>query len=344
MYKAIHAQTGEEIIILNPRWRARIEDLREMDQADLLLCQGCQQSMRVKAGDVKRPHFAHKHLKACSYGSESLDILNGRAVLYGWLFRQFGEDVTVEKQIDGSGLPRPVDCWVETINGMFAYWIIEAGIKIEPREAIKKAFTGLPIKVHYVFLRSMLVEEKKEFHSLLLSPTERVFLQQSPYDEMLAGMGDAGKSIHYLDAEGQTLITFRHLLLHHRPNWYKGHKKTANLDMVRANRTDGSFVYPGENDRLSSYLQKQRRLEQKRSQFEQREKASTMLSDSPETPARRGWGIGERDVPGETGQLEVMPLTCAICGRVTMDYWSTFFNASGEKVCRCRACLEEGKA
>ena len=340
MYKAIHAQTGEEIVILNPLWTARIEKLREMDHSDLLLCQGCQQSLRVKAGEVKRAHFAHKHLQACSYGSESPEILNARAVLYGWLFRQFGEAVTVEKQIAGSGLPRPVDCWVEARNGTFAYWIIESGIKMEPREAIKKAFLELGAKAHYVFLQWMLNEEKKEFHSLLLSPTERVFLEQTPYDEMLAGIGEAGKSIHYLDADAQTLTTYRHLLLHHRPNWFKGRKKIAGLDAVRASTADGNFVHPGENDRLSSYLQKQKRLEQKRSQYAQREKDPTGLPEEPAAPVRHRWGIRDKDRLQEAQPDQLQPLTCAICGTVTSDYWNTFFNEAGEKMCRCRTCLD----
>ncbi|HEX9019181.1 MAG TPA: competence protein CoiA family protein, partial [Anaerolineaceae bacterium] len=111
-YKAIHAQTGQEIVILSPQWSRRIDALREMDHADLLVCQGCRQPLRVKAGELKRAHFAHKHLQACSYGSQSLEILEARAVLYDWLLAQFGEQVTVEKQVEGGDLPRPVDCWV----------------------------------------------------------------------------------------------------------------------------------------------------------------------------------------------------------------------------------------
>src|SRR5512138_2593900 len=117
MYKAVHAQTREEIVILSPRWCERIAALRALDRANQLVCQGCRQPLRVKAGAVKRPHFAHKHLNACSFGSESPEILNARAVLYDWLVRQFGQNpghsVTVEKQVEGFQLPRPVDCWVE---------------------------------------------------------------------------------------------------------------------------------------------------------------------------------------------------------------------------------------
>ncbi len=186
MYKAVHIQTGEEIIILNPSWKKRIEELRALDHADLLVCQGCRQPLRVKAGEVKRTHFAHKHLKACSYGSESVEILNARAVLYEWLLQEFppgasGEarlsPVSVEKMVEGVDLPRPIDGWVEASSGAIAYWIIEAGIKLEARMAILAAFERFGVQVHFLFLQGMLNEKKEELHSLLLTPTERAFLQ-----------------------------------------------------------------------------------------------------------------------------------------------------------------------
>jgi competence CoiA-like predicted nuclease len=74
MYKAIQNETREEIIILHPAWRSKIEQLRVMDKADLLVCQGCGQPLRVKAGEVKRPHFAHKHLKACLWEASRLQF------------------------------------------------------------------------------------------------------------------------------------------------------------------------------------------------------------------------------------------------------------------------------
>lgn len=337
MYKAIHTQTGAEIIILHPDWLRKIDQLREMDRQDLLVCQGCRQPMRVKAGEMKRPHFAHKHLAACSYGSESPEILNARAVLYQWLLSQFGQGVTVEKLITDSGLPRPVDCWVETKRGIFAYWIIEAGIKLEPRMAIKAAFERAGVKIHYVFLSGMLHEEKKEFHSLLLSPTERFFLQATPYDDLFTRQGETGKTIHYLEAGAANyLTTFRGLVLYHPPNWFRGRKKTASLETIRASTLDGSFLYPGENSQLSARQQKQQHLEEKRKRYE--EEQQQLSSRRVQRPPARNWGLSQSNA--ETGgDAAPEALTCVTCGRITTDYWSTFFDESGRKLCRCRECL-----
>lgn len=341
MFKAIHALTGDEIIILHPAWRNRIDELRAMDRADLLICQGCRQALRVKAGEWKRPHFAHKHLKACSFGSPSPEILNARAVLYGWLHRRFGDAVDVEKQVEGASLPRPVDCWVTTSTTPLAFWIIETGIKLEPRTAILESFDRLNVRVQYIFLQSMLNEEKKEFHSLLLTPTERAFMQATPYDELFAGAGEVGKSVHYLDADAARLTTFRALRLHHRPNWFIGVKKSAALDEISAG-INGCFVYPGESARLASFEQRQQRLERKRRQFTERqaEKASQQqpIREPVPPPPPRRWKPPAEAVGAAAAQPE--PLPCATCGQVTSDYWSTFYDASGRKLCRCRDCLE----
>jgi hypothetical protein len=334
MYKAIHAQTGQEMIILAPFWLRQIERLREMDRADLLLCQGCRQPMRVKAGEQKRAHFAHKHLQACSYGTESPDILAARAELYLWLFRQFGDRVNIEMAVPGASLPRPVDCWVEREGGSFAYWIIEAGIKLEPRENIKATMEKVGARLTVVFLSSMLNEEKKMFQSVLLTPTERAFMKPTAFDEALAGLGEVGQSLHYLDAEGQTLTTYHDLRLHHRPNWYKGMKKTSRLDEVRASMLTGDPIHPGELDRIRRDQSKKLRMGQKQKAFQERE-AERVEKTHPPQP--RGWGIDPQVL--ESKRQGPIELPCQLCGQVTADYWYSFTSEDGHRMCRCRDCL-----
>jgi hypothetical protein len=344
MYKAVHTHTEQEIVILSPQWLERIDHLRALDHADLLVCQGCRQPLRVKAGAFKRPHFAHKHLQACSFGTESAEILAARAVLYDWLFRWYGEALTVEKPLPDAGLPRPVDCWVEGSSGPFAYWIIESGIKLEPREAIKAAFSAPGVQFHTLFLAALLNEEKKEFQSLLLTPTERAFIKTTPFDEVLAGLGESGGSLHYLDPAAETLITYRDLRLHHRPNWFKGMKKTTRLDAVRASMLTGDPLHPGELDRMRSLQKKKKRLEEKQQKFQQREEewSRRLAQDSPGAQARQGWQAPPSSPQPKPppAQPEHTALPCALCGQITLDYWYTFTSESGRRLCHCRECLE----
>ncbi|NLG97076.1 MAG: hypothetical protein GX491_06910 [Chloroflexi bacterium] len=362
MYKAVDCESGEEIIILDPFWRKRLAQLRELDRAGRLVCQGCRQELRVKAGPVKRWHFAHRHLKACSYGSESPAILSARAVLYSWLKAQFDPSrgreasVTLEKQLEGSGLPRPVDCWVETREGCFAYWIIEAGIKLEPREAIPAAFQRLGVKVHWIFLRSMLNEERREFHSVLLTPTERVFMQQTPMDAPLAGAMEPGMSLHYLDAAKEEMTTYRNLTLFHRPNWFRGTKRCAGLASLQIDPRSGEIIYPGEARRLGMYLRRQAKLAEKRLRYEERQKIQRPPFEMPDVGAnettgftrlRERWNARPAGGPvrgqiDDEQRIEAGPeaLPCIECGQITQDYWATFFDEKGRKLCRCRECLD----
>ncbi len=191
MYKAIHALTGEEIIILHPCWRKSLDDLRVLDRADRLVCQGCHQPVRVKAGPRKRPHFAHKHLKACSYGSESPEVLLARAALYTWLVERFGaQPVTLEREL--AGLPRPVDCWVQTPSGSLAYWVVDAGIKLEPRLAIRKALEAEGICAVYVMAGAMLNEVDDQKRSALLARSREA--GGEPEHAPLARLVDLGRS------------------------------------------------------------------------------------------------------------------------------------------------------
>jgi hypothetical protein len=338
LYKALHLATQEEIIILHPRWRGRIDHLRSFDQANALVCPGCEQPVRVKAGSWKRPHFAHKHLQACSLGQESPRLLAARAVLYEWLLAQFGPEATLEHALAGTSLPRPVDCWVERPGGAFAYWIVEAGIKLEPRDAVRAGLAPLGGRAHVVFLHSMLREEKKEFHSLLLSPTERALMATTPLDAAYTGAGisveNRAGSLHYLDAEAERLTTYRGLTLFHRPNWYRGVKKTAPLAELRASTADGAPLYPGESARLREFLHQQDLAARRRANVQ--EQVDSGIGMSPSAPARARWDPA--NLAARAGQPE--PLPCAICGQVTDDYWSTFYDAQGQKRCRCRSCLE----
>ena len=334
MYRALNKSTGEDIIILQPGWKSRLEDLRVMDRADVLVCPGCDQPVRVKAGPMKRPHFAHKHLQACSLGSESLEILNARAVLFDMLQARFGSAVTVEHMLEGATFPRPFDCWIDLDGQRFGYWIIEAGIKQEPREAIRAGFAklaeeGTVRSIHIVFLHTMLNEERKEYQSLLLTPTERAFLRTTPYDTALAGMTEPGATLHYLDAITPTsvLITYRDLRLHHKPNWYRGLKKAAPLDDLRISPVDGSFVYPGELERMAKLRQKQQKA-QARAETYQRQQTELR---PPPAPPRWTPPAAPREIPA---------LPCATCGKITTDYWSTFYDEQGRQLCRCRECLQ----
>ena len=109
MFSAAHILTGEQIVILDPRWRSALADWRNLCATDRLTCAVCRQPVWARAGTKKRWHFAHKHLSDCPSSHESPELLQARAVLYEWLVSKFGPGaVQIEKTLSDSdtSLPR----------------------------------------------------------------------------------------------------------------------------------------------------------------------------------------------------------------------------------------------
>lgn len=241
MYKALDIRDDTEVVILDQKWS--INQLRELDHHDFLVCQGCKQPVRVRAGDQRRKHFAHKHLKNCDYGEESSILRNSRAVLYEWLVSKFGENVSIEKKIDEIDLFRPIDCWVKQDSTVFAYWIFDSRLMLEKREILQNRLARFGIPVNWVFALEMLKTVQDHSDELILSTTEREFIRQSQYDVPFFNGYSAIGSLHYLDTKNRELQTFRGLSLYHKPQIYKGDNLTSELEKVLVSPLNGEFVH-----------------------------------------------------------------------------------------------------
>lgn len=296
MFKAIDTRTGQEIVILHPEWAAKLDDLRLLDQRDVLVCQGCNKPVRVRAGDVRRWHFAHKSKQDCTYGSDSPVLLEARAVLYEWLVSKFPQDVTLEKKVDDERLPRPIDCWVETSDGLLAYWIVESGMRPQKRETLKAGLMATGASVTWVLTVNLLnpVEEATEqFHlgeastdCARLGTTERELLQVTRFDEAWRGVGrSSGASLHFLDSESKVLTTLRGLVLVHSPQIYGGHKECTPLAQIKIMPKTWEFVHPGEYERWQAYNEEKKQIEeQHRREQEQAEQLRQKTREQSRVP------------------------------------------------------------
>lgn len=349
MFKCLHAPTGAEIIILQSEWRGRLDVLRLMDRGEELVCQGCRQPVRVRRGSARRrAHFAHKHLQGCLFGSQSPEILAARAALFEWLSARFPGKVDIEKHIPAADLPRPLDCWVDTSvaadtpRERFGCWIIEGSLKLAARERIQAGLQALDAPVTFVLLARLQHPDPQHANRLLLSPTERAFLQHTPLD-LLGREGyvyseDFGSTLHYLDIrEGvqapqgmytkPVMTTWRGLEKVHEPQGYVGRRLVSNLDQVRVG-AGGLFLHPGESEdlrRSQAVLQRvqvdQPHLEQIRQQRQEKLKRWQSTVD-PQAPT----------------QPEAV---CVLCGQITVDWWTSWMEG-GRRLCKCRECLERG--
>jgi hypothetical protein len=336
MYKALHVHSGEEILTLGPAWRGRNIELRAFTQQDLLVCQGCRQPVRLKAGPRKRPHFAHKHLQGCSYGGDSPRLLAARALLFDALSARFPGQVDVEWMPEGAGLPRPVDCLVRAQPAPFAFWLVDSYLKLEARQQIHAAFASLGIPVTWVLLSGMLRPDPNHPAWTLLSPTERGFLCQTAYDEIGRERqlleGAFGSTLHYLDEESGVLLTLRSLERVHPPNVFSGRREECPLEQVELS-AQGEFVYPGEERALSaSRSQRLRQVERVRRWLEPPRKPA------PELPGL----IPAPPVPPPAPQAaHADKVTCIFCGAWTDNWWASWVE-DGERLGKCRDCLERG--
>ena len=340
MFKALHRLSGEEIVILEPRWRGQLDSLRLLDVQDDLVCQGCLQPVRVRAGELKRWHFAHKHLQNCPYEFESPVLLQCRAVLYEWLVSLLGEGVvTLEKKLS---LPRPVDCWVNHGSGDTGYWIIDSRMPPGERQNLSAGLAGICPHPIWVFTASMLHPENDSFELLYLTTTEREFMRHTAYDEAVQSTyALPGSSLHYLDADREVLITYRGLQVYHRPQLYTGYRHENPLSQVRLVPQTGGFIPPGEDERLERYRTAIHAREREQQKTEQRinlkmAELFDKIKTQPKAPA--GSKVEFLHQPESTGGAGLPK--CVFCGQATDDYW--YLNRS-DNTCKCRECYRQGK-
>jgi hypothetical protein len=351
VYKAINTRDGTAIIILDPRWANALDYLRSLDAQDLLVCQRCRQPLRVRAGQVKRWHFAHKHLLNCPYGQESPELLDARAVLYEWLVSKFGDKAVIEKTIAGTHFERPIDCWIERGSASIAYWIIDKATVPDDRETIRSGLGRLKVAVNWLFAISMLREDEDRPECVHLTTTERQFMQQTVYDPVVSSDPD-GKSLHYLDADSRTLTTFRGLHLVHAPQLFHGHKLSHIVAEILVAPETGEFVHTGEHERLQEYRQQQAELEKQLRQAQEaqakrgpswRQSVAERPSTLPAAPPR--WMALLENKPEPGNQAGTTPVyqaeaVCEFCGKKTTDWW--YFDPK-TGLCKCRTCYQQGR-
>lgn len=246
---------------------------------------------------------------------------------------------------------RPIDCWVAQDSTVFAYWIFDSTLKPEKRWDLQAGLEKLGVHINWVFALEILRIAPGHFDKIVLSTTERKFIQRSKYDLPTNGY-DSNGSLHYLDAKNRRMTTFRSLSLYHVPQIYKGIRQTSDLKKILVSPQNGEFVHNGEHEKLQKYRQ---RIESGKKYLDDK-RESRVIQERPELiiqPLEHG---DERKKNGEQNKktgyqiiedspsfipLESKTGACVFCGEITEDWW-WYDGKTGH--CKCRTCLGQGRS
>jgi hypothetical protein len=370
MFRAIDIETGQGVIILDFSDQEVNGPLRAQAHEGRLRCPGCDGRLVVRAGKRRRNHFAHKTLAGCRAGEDPIALFEPRALLYTWLKTKFDEGVEIERWPEDADLPHPIDCWVTRQDKPpLAYWLVASGRNPEYREAVVKERASSDAHWTVVHRAEMIKRGNRPKGMLRLSTTERDFRCASRYDPLYPGQwGPGGKSLHYLDTDAESLMTFRNTICTEPPQEYTGWELCTRLEQVQVLAATGEFVHPGEYEKWlerekARRERERRREEEERRQEEERRKAREaeerhrrahereMMEKYPPHPTDSAdWSaflnVQEVVLPGKENkppplspEAPVMPeRTCSICGLRTRDYrtWS------GD-TCKCNTCRAAGR-
>jgi hypothetical protein len=348
MLSALRKEDHQQVILLREDGLAMAEALRAQAREDRIVCEVCAQPVLVRAGAERTWHFAHRTREHCPKAQESMELIECRALLYGWLRVRFPDTVQLEKVLPG--LPRPVDCWVDRPGKPpLAWWLVTAGLKPEIRDQLARGLAAAGALPHYVFVTRMLTPDPDLHHGFILGTTERGLMRPSSYGELYGGLS---QSLHYLDGATRRLTTCRGLVAAHPPQGYRADLQEHALEEVRILPSTGEFVHPGEAERLKALHEAAREKEAQRQESlraanqAKKDRAARLAAKAALVPRPAAFvpPLPHAPAPLPAPPSPVPPpvvlptgplLTCRVCGCQTRD-WVVLYGNTGQ--CRCRAC------
>ena len=315
MFKVFDTQTSKEIIILDPYWNdSTLNILRTMSRDDHLACPVCKEPVLVRAGEIKRWHFAHRNLSDCPLKHESPNLLQARSFLYAWLKSKYPDKVTIEKHFPESGLPRPLDCYVDVSeNKKFGYWILDKGIR--SRYQIQHALSDLNLEITWIFLSNMLRIDKEKSTSVHLTPTERDLANQSIYNEI---HHSCHESITYFNIDDNSVTTLRGLRCIHLP-------QESEHEKLQRHYADLELKQQRQEEERQLRIDIQKELNEKI----RKEAYSSKASVSHGTP---------KTTQNTSNNDFNKPYPCSICGATTAN-WAALDLSTNTCICS-RECLK----
>lgn len=262
MLRAKHFTDETIITIAQNHWKEsdNLEQLRMWGKQDKLRCCECNTPVMVRAGQIRRRHFAHKTKITCDIGHESEILTSTRLLLYEWLSQKFGEE-NVEIEIPIKDVPHYIDCIVHYEGVTVAYYIIEKSIKGEEKRAELKTALKTKADHHYFIFTQSFIKEKDNLieGDFVLTPTERDLWYLSPYTQIGRPFTiiNTGEALHYLDYETEIFTTRRVYALAHSRHSFTGQTIAHPISEILIQK-NGEPVHPMEHEQLVEWSKKKK--------------------------------------------------------------------------------------
>lgn len=319
MFVANDKELGVRVTSLDPAWNSKFVDLRAWVTSGRLVCPGCKQKLLFRAGDERRPHFAHRVLSDCPLSKMlSPEVLESKAQLYVWLAGKYPGKVEMDVDLQIPGWDRFADLVVRPDdNKTFAYWVFDRS----PRNRWGLLHnTPAHVSRNVLFTESAL--HKEEDGLLFLPAAQRDFIINSKYDPACRY-----GHLHFIDSRSGMITVCRGFLCVHGPNLHSCQvNREAPLDSALICPASGEIVY--EEDVTESQRQSGRFVHRK----------------TPESQTRPI--VQPVPKPKETAApLDLTwynsALKCEFCGTETTD-WIASNPSKG--TCICRGCHPQSLA
>jgi hypothetical protein len=333
MFVAKDRELKSRVTSLDPEWGSRLEELRALAASGQLVCPGCEQLLRFRVGEQRRPHFAHRKVSECPLDRQSAEILEAKAKLYVWLCTKYPGLVEMDVDLQIHGWDRFADLVVRAPKGKtFAYWIFDRSPK-NRQELLAYHPKGFSMTI--LFATHAL--NKEEDGSLRLSAGQRDFIKTSAFDP-LRGFGH----LHFLDASSGTLTIYRAFRCVCEPSLYEYHTiREAPLATAKICQESGEIVFQEDVD---EYLH-QKELK-KQSRVFTPPVVPKMPAPVKETPVLRERPVLYEPPPRQAPVKPIAPpepewdgfYTCDMCGIRTKE---TSMMMPRMRTCICSKCLPE---
>jgi hypothetical protein len=342
MFVAKDIESKKRVNSLDPEWGSRFDALRDLANSGRLVCPGCEQMLRFRVGEQRRPHFAHRVLSECPLAKQSAEILEAKAKLYIWLCTKYPGLVEMDVDLHIPDWDRVADLVVHSPKGKtFAYWLFDRSPK--NRFALLSDHSALVTK-NILFTENALHKENED--SLRLSAAQRDFMKTSDFDPLRSS-----GHLLFLDSSSGTLTIYRAFHCICEPNLY-AYNIIREIPLASAliDPTNGEIAC---KEDMPTYLKRKEAQKQKRTVV--RPVVPKMPAPVKEAPVLKEDPIlHERPVLYEPPprQAPVKPVappepewdgfyTCVMCGIRTKE---TNVILSVKKTCVCPKCLPEYNA